>query len=636
MSYLVLARKLRPQTFEEIVGQEAVVRTLQNALSSGRIHHAFLFCGPRGTGKTSTARILAKALNCEQGPTPTPCNQCRSCTEITGGTAVDVLEIDGASNTGVDDVRQLRENARYLPVTGRRKIYVIDEVHMLSVSAFNALLKTLEEPPEHVTFIFATTEPHKIPVTILSRCQRYDLGRVAPEKLIAMLRERLPEEGITIDEEGLDVIARASEGSVRDALSLVDQVISFAGVDDIQVDGVRSALGLSDRQTLLRLSAALLEHDGEAALATLDDVYQRGQDLIHFARSFLEHLRDLTVAALVRDPAALIQVSAGDLESLTAQVKDVDPLWLQQLFDRFAIAVDRVARSDSPKLVLEMAILGLVRSEPLQPLGDLLERLEALEAGHPAPPSRGPAAPPPRGTSRPASTSGRARPAPRSRESSSDRRPRSRAADADRSAGDPAPVATARQDPPPAVPAPRDPDPSSRPVRASLPSEPMAAWEALVKLAERHSRRLAANLYRATLLALRDEPDQLGVEIGVARDSFEHRQLSAPGAREELAGYFTKALARPVVVTIRGQAAGQEATPLAAAPAPTAAPEEPAAPAPPDKPLSLRERDQRWRREERARKRKEALDHAAVKDAVDVLEGEVKEVHVVVDQEGPS
>jgi len=385
VSYLVLARKLRPQGFDEIVGQQAVVRTLSNALSSGRIHHAFLFCGPRGTGKTSTARILAKALNCEQGPTATPCNTCRSCTEITGGTAVDVLEIDGASNTGVDDVRQLRENARYLPVSGRRKIYVIDEVHMLSVSAFNALLKTLEEPPEHVTFIFATTEPHKIPVTILSRCQRYDLGRVAPDELIAMLTERLPPEGIRVDGEGLDIVAQASEGSVRDALSLVDQVLSYTGDQDVNGVMVREALGLSDRQTLLRLSEAVLAHDGAAALAVLDDVYQGGRDLLHFASSFLGHLRDLAVASLVREPGPLIRAAAGDVEAMRSQVEGVDPLWLQQLFDRFAVAVDRVARSDTPRLMLEMALVGLVQAEPLAPLGELLQRLEALESGAPAP-----------------------------------------------------------------------------------------------------------------------------------------------------------------------------------------------------------------------------------------------------------
>ncbi|MDY0004420.1 MAG: DNA polymerase III subunit gamma/tau [Polyangia bacterium] len=642
MSYLVLARKLRPQSFEDIVGQEALVRTLGNALSSGRIHHAFLFCGPRGTGKTTTARVLAKALNCEKGPTPHPCNVCRACEEIAAGTAVDVLEIDGASNTGVDDVRQLRENARYLPVTGRRKIYIIDEVHMLSVSAFNALLKTLEEPPPHVTFIFATTEPHKIPVTILSRCQRYDLGRVGPELLVRMLSERLPPEGIVIDPEGLALVAQAAEGSVRDALSLVDQVVSFSGPGEIDIAKVREALGLSDSETLLGLSEAVLRRDGPGALAVLEGVYRGGQDLVHFSRSFLAHLRDLTVAALVSEPGDLIQASGPHVEALKAQVAAVDPLWLQQLFDRFAVAADRVARSDTPRLVLEMAVVGLIQAEPMLPLGDLLERLEALEArlsGGAPPPQRGPArpggaasrgaAPAPQAPARPAVGGASPGAPPRASESG----------------GGIASGAGSRADDDRSPAAPRQGDGGA--LVAALPDDPMQAWEELVRLAERHSRRLAANLYRASLLSLSSVGGALQVEIGLRTGSFELRQIQTPGTIEELSAHLGRSLGRavrllvspleegaePGAVAVQRQEPPEQAelSPGRARPEPSAEPAHEEARGTGDSPRSLLERDEAWRREERARKRQEALSHAAVRDAVEVLEGSVQDIHVIVD-----
>ncbi|MGA1355022.1 MAG: DNA polymerase III subunit gamma/tau, partial [Candidatus Limnocylindrus sp.] len=235
-SYQVLARKWRPQTFADVAGQESVVRTLQRALDTGRVAHAFLFTGSRGIGKTTLARVLAKSLSCETGITSAPCGACTMCTEITEGKCVDVIEIDGASNTGVDDVRELREVARFLPQRGRFKVFIIDEVHMLSTGAFNALLKTLEEPPPHVKFIFATTEAHKIPVTILSRCQRYDFKRIPTKTIVERLRHVLQAEGIRIDDGGLTIIARAAEGGMRDALSLTDQVIAFAG-EAVDADG---------------------------------------------------------------------------------------------------------------------------------------------------------------------------------------------------------------------------------------------------------------------------------------------------------------------------------------------------------------------------------------------------------------
>src|SRR5215813_14949677 len=257
MSYLVLARKWRPQTFAEVVGQEHVTRTLRNALSSGRVAHAFLFTGPRGVGKTTTARLLAKALNCEHGPTPDPCNVCSNCLEITAGSAIDVLEIDGASHTGVDHIRDLTEGVQYRPAKSRFRIIIIDEVHMLSNAAFNALLKTLEEPPPHVKFIFATTEAHKVLPTILSRCQRYDFKRIPLRELIERLREILQHEGLAVDDVGLALLAREADGSLRDAQSLLDQVIAWSG-SQVTEQAVREALGVADRQALFRVVDAVL------------------------------------------------------------------------------------------------------------------------------------------------------------------------------------------------------------------------------------------------------------------------------------------------------------------------------------------------------------------------------------------
>jgi len=248
MSYLVLARKYRPQTFEDVVKQDHVTQTLTNAISSGRVAHAILFSGPRGTGKTTIARILAKALNCEKGPTSTPCNICQSCKEITSGGSVDVFEIDGASNNGVDHIRDLRENVKYMPAHSKYKIYIIDEVHMLSTAAFNALLKTLEEPPPHILFLFATTEPHKIPITILSRCQRHDLRRISIGDVSEHMAKLCSKEKINISAESLDIIARESGGSMRDALSLLDQVMVCSSESEISHNHVLNILGIIDRK----------------------------------------------------------------------------------------------------------------------------------------------------------------------------------------------------------------------------------------------------------------------------------------------------------------------------------------------------------------------------------------------------
>jgi DNA polymerase-3 subunit gamma/tau len=375
--YVVLARRYRPRLFDEVIGQEHVTRTLANAITAGRVHHAYLFTGCRGVGKTTVARIMARALNCVEGPTPTPCGRCEICTQMS--TAVDILEIDGASHTGVDDVRELREAVRYLPAQARKKIYIIDEVHMLSTSAFNALLKTLEEPPPHVVFIFATTEPHKIPATILSRCQRFDFKRVRLANLVSHLKHLLEAEQISVEEGGLYHIARAAEGSVRDALSLLDQVIAYARGQAITTTDVAQVLGVADRRAHLELSSTLLGRNADAGLDLVQRLYQDGQDLSQFAQSFLHHLRDLIVVRTCKEPGPLVETSAAELTDLRTQAQGPGAELLEQHFALFARVAEEISRSNAPRLLLEMAVVEMAQAEPLVPLGDLLQRLELLE-----------------------------------------------------------------------------------------------------------------------------------------------------------------------------------------------------------------------------------------------------------------
>src|SRR5688572_12906102 len=286
MSYTVLARKYRPQTFDDLVGQEHVTRTLGNAIASGRIAHAFLFTGVRGVGKTTTARILSKALNCVNGPTPKPCNQCDQCREITAGVDMDVLEMDGASNNSVEDVRRLQESIPYRPARDRFKVVIVDEVHMLSTGAFNAFLKTLEEPPAHVKFIFATTEIHKVPVTIRSRCQRYDFRLIPQTVVAARVREILAAEGITADDAAVAIVAREAAGSMRDALTILDQVVAFSGSELRGVE-VAEALGIADRARVFEAVRGVLGGDAAAALRVVDEMAQRGVDMLNFGKQIL-------------------------------------------------------------------------------------------------------------------------------------------------------------------------------------------------------------------------------------------------------------------------------------------------------------------------------------------------------------
>ncbi|MDR7531799.1 MAG: DNA polymerase III subunit gamma/tau [Armatimonadota bacterium] len=387
MTHVSLYRRWRPQTFEEIVGQERITRTLQNAIRAGRTSHAYLFAGHRGTGKTTTARLVAKALNCARGPTPTPCNQCVSCEAIARGVSMDVIEIDGASNTSVDDIRDLKEKIVLAPAQSRYKVYIIDEVHMLSTSAFNALLKTLEEPPAHAVFILVTTEPHRIPPTVLSRCQRFDFRRVSFSEIVGRLRTIASQERLEIDDAALVQIARSADGSVRDAESILDQLSAYAD-GPIARDLVTSVLGLVDEETAAGLVDAVIARDVAAALRLAQDATDAGKDPRQLLRTLLEYARDLLLVKTCGDDAAAIldapQERFARLRAQTGGVAIPDLLRAVRVLNE---AVADARWNTQPRLALEVAVIRLARPEmdpTLEGVVARLERLEGRSAGGPA------------------------------------------------------------------------------------------------------------------------------------------------------------------------------------------------------------------------------------------------------------
>jgi DNA polymerase III subunit gamma/tau len=363
LEYQVSARKYRPGTFDDVIGQPHVVQTLVNSITTKRIAQAYLFSGTRGVGKTTVARILAKALNCERGPTGTPCGTCSNCLEIAQGTSVDVMEIDGASNTSVDDVREIRENVKFAAFRGKYRVYIIDEVHMLSNSAFNALLKTLEEPPPHVVFIFATTEIHKIPATILSRCQHYNFRRIARTEIVERLRHVVDQDQIVIEERSLMALARASEGSMRDGLSLLDQAVAFGGKTIVHAD-LEALLGAVPQELVRAMIQAITAQESAAALRVLAQLLDQGHDLRAYCAEVVEYLRNMLVVSVVTSPQewqGLIEASAEDLAQMAADARSFSPEPLQELFAIFTQAEDSLRLSAHPRFVLETAAVRATR-----------------------------------------------------------------------------------------------------------------------------------------------------------------------------------------------------------------------------------------------------------------------------------
>jgi len=375
VSYQVLARKYRPQTFEEVVGQAPIVTTLRNAVEQNRIHHAYLFSGLRGVGKTTVARLFAKALNCVKGPTTAPCNVCASCSEIAASRSLDVLEIDGASNRGIDAVRELRETVRYAPARDRNKVYIIDEVHMLTTEAWNALLKTLEEPPAHVVFIFATTEYRKIPLTILSRCQHFEFRKIAHAELLAHLAVVAKGEEVSVPPAVLDLVARMAEGSLRDAQSALDQVIAFSGaaVDEEQA---RTILGVIDRELVTGFFDAVKARDCERLLGIVETIFDKGYQPVPFLEDLMGHGRDLLLARVLADPSRRVAGAPEEIRALAVRASAFTEDELLRLLELLTREEPRLKGSAHPRFLLEAMAIKMTRLADLRPLEELIVRLE--------------------------------------------------------------------------------------------------------------------------------------------------------------------------------------------------------------------------------------------------------------------
>ena len=570
--YQVLARKWRPQRFDDVSGQEHVVRTLTNAIAQGRVAHAYLFCGPRGVGKTTAARLLARALNCAKGPTASPCGECLPCKEIAAGSSVDVAEIDGASNNGVDDVRAIRENARYLPQRDRNKIYIIDEVHMLSQAAFNALLKTLEEPPPHVKFIFATTEAHKVPETIVSRCQLHTFRRIPLAQLVARLRDVSRAEGFELSDEALALVARQAEGGMRDALSLLDQLVSSSGKSP-SAEEVAEALGAVERRALVGLVRALCRREAGELVRLLAEQHDRGTEPRRLCEALCQELRNLLVARTTGSPPA--ELPDHEQRELQALAAEADPVQLARLFDLTHGALADLGRAFEPRLALEVALLKGIFLAPGAAIGELLARVEALVGG--ATPLPAAERTKPRDTPAPATPAASARP-------KEEARGPDRSKEEDGTAGRRAEAGRPKH--------PKD-DPSQ---------PPLDRLRALIEATLAQSPRIGTALKNGRLQGIR--PGELS--LGYPKGDFRAAMLLAErGAAEALlAAHF----GAPTALRIcEGEEAGE---------------------------ISLAESEAKGTAERAGRIREEALQSDAVRGALELLGGKVEEVRVLGENGG--
>ncbi len=601
MSYLVLARKYRPQAFSEVVGQEHVTRTLANAFRHGRVHHAFLLCGPRGVGKTTLARLLGKALNCETGPSAEPCGTCDPCVAIAGGTAVDYYEMDGASNRGIDAIRELTDAVKYQPAAMRKKVYVIDEVHMLTTEAFNALLKTLEEPPPHVTFILATTEPHKVPVTIVSRCQRYDFKLVPGARLAAHLRGIFEREEFAVDPAAVDLLVRESGGSVRDALSLADQVISYVGGHEIREAQVAEVLGVADRALVRSLVESLARGDARSALEVVDAAVGRGLDEVQVARALARVLHDIAVAQV---DAKIIDGSAEEQAELARLGRELEPQRVRLMCDRMMRACEDLAESPEPRIVVDLALIDLAALDAVPPIGELVERLVELERRLATGPAGG------------SGGGGGRRAAPASRATTG------RASPAKSTSAEPAPSAVPTPSPPPpprpappaaappvSIPAPAPQAvPTPAPTAAgsgklAAPTDALVAWaEVMAALEQARELTLLGWYEHAAVLKWDDH----GIELGFPAGAIVGDMAAEPRNVDALRAFLHQHLGQPLALSVRVLSEADRGTAESA--------------------RSIVQAEAERRREESASRSREAREHPLTKMVLDTFGASIEEI----------
>jgi DNA polymerase-3 subunit gamma/tau len=536
-----LYRRHRPGSFDEVVGQQHVVRTLRNAVEQGKVHHAYLFVGSRGTGKTSMAKILARSLNCERGgPTVNPCGECESCLTIASGSSVDVIEMDAASNRSVDDVRDLRERVAYAPAGGRWKVYILDEAHMLTKEAWNAFLKTLEEPPPNTVFVLATTESHKVMATIADRCQRFDFQRPSLEQISEVLQRVSAAEGIEAEDAAVAMIARSASGSFRDALGTLDQLVAYGG-EQVKLDDVLEMLGAADAELLFEAVDAVIAEDPKGVLLGVEKMARSGRDPSQFARDLLAHLRHLLVTQTVGEVPNTFVVTATDAGRLSAQASSIGAATLVRTIDELAAALTAVREGDDARMAVEIALLKAARPDLDPSTEGLRRRIEKLEQGTGAP----------------------------------------RAAGGPVGAGDPPPPAVAKASsgavpptPPPAAEASPSDEQGSQPPPESVPSADQSdvvledvtrVWPAVIDKLRETSPALAATFEGARPIEV-DGAEKI-VTIGFpAENTFNKRKAEAPEKREQMEAALESVVSetlRPVYVVLDGEAAAPEEAPAA-------------------------------------------------------------------------